>query len=272
MEPDDRVFKALADPTRRFLLDRLQERDGQTLTELESALEMTRFGVMKHLRVLEEAGLIVPRRSGREKKHFLNAVPIRLIHDRWIDRYTAGRAAALVDLKNQLEGVTTMAATTSATTTQVFRVHIKADPDLVWAAVISPEWTARYGYGPVEYDLRPGGAVRGIASHVLQARGVPAQVVEGQVLEVDPPRRLVHTYRMLFDPAVSAEPTTTVTWDIEPLPDGVTRVTLVHELDGAPIHARLVSGEDVQAGGGWPFVLSDLKSLLETGTSLNSRS
>jgi DNA-binding transcriptional ArsR family regulator len=108
VEPDDRVFKALADPTRRFLLDRLQERDGQTLTELESAVEMTRFGVMKHLRVLEEAGLVVTRRSGREKQHFLNAVPIRLIHDRWIDRYTARRAAALVDLKTYLEGTTTM--------------------------------------------------------------------------------------------------------------------------------------------------------------------
>jgi DNA-binding transcriptional ArsR family regulator len=100
---DDRVFKALADPTRRFLLDLLFARDGQTLTELESAVEMTRYGVMKHLRVLEEAGLVVPRRSGREKLHFLNAVPIRLIHDRWIDKYTERHVAALVDLKHQLE-------------------------------------------------------------------------------------------------------------------------------------------------------------------------
>jgi DNA-binding transcriptional ArsR family regulator len=100
---DDRVFKALADPTRRFLLDLLFARDGQTLTELESAVEMTRYGVMKHLRVLEEAGLVVPRRSGREKLHFLNPVPIRLIHDRWIDKYTERHAAALVDLKHELE-------------------------------------------------------------------------------------------------------------------------------------------------------------------------
>ena len=100
---DDRVFKALADPTRRFLLDLLFARDGQTLTELESAVEMTRYGVMKHLRVLEEAGLVVPRRSGREKLHFLNPVPIRLIHDRWIDKYTEHRVTALVDLKNALE-------------------------------------------------------------------------------------------------------------------------------------------------------------------------
>jgi DNA-binding transcriptional ArsR family regulator len=100
---DDLVFKALADPTRRFLLDRLFARDGRTLTELESELDMTRFGVMKHLQVLEDASLVVTRRSGRKKLHFLNPVPIRLIHDQWIDKYTEGRVSALVDLKTQLE-------------------------------------------------------------------------------------------------------------------------------------------------------------------------
>jgi DNA-binding transcriptional ArsR family regulator len=100
---DDRIFKALADPTRRLLLDRLFERDGRTLTELESELEMTRFGVMKHLRVLEEGGLVVTRRSGREKLHFLNPVPIRLIHDRWIDKYTERQVSALATLKSELE-------------------------------------------------------------------------------------------------------------------------------------------------------------------------
>jgi DNA-binding transcriptional ArsR family regulator len=100
---DDRVFKALADPTRRHLLDRLFERDGRTLGELESELEMTRFGVMKHLRVLEEAGLVTTRRAGREKHHFLNPLPIRLIHDRWIDKYTERQVSALVELKTRLE-------------------------------------------------------------------------------------------------------------------------------------------------------------------------
>jgi DNA-binding transcriptional ArsR family regulator len=100
---DDRVFKALADSTRRFLLDLLFTRDGRTLTELESELEMSRFGVMKHLKVLEEAGLVITRRSGREKLHFLNSVPIRLIHDRWIDKYTEQQVAALADLKAELE-------------------------------------------------------------------------------------------------------------------------------------------------------------------------
>ena len=103
MTDDDLVFKALADPTRRFLLDRLNERDGRTLTELESELEMTRFGVMKHLKVLEQAGLVEARKSGREKRHFLNPVPIRLIHDRWIDKYTERRVTALTELKTQLE-------------------------------------------------------------------------------------------------------------------------------------------------------------------------
>ena len=103
MDEDDRVFRALADPTRRRLLDRLFEREGLTLSELESGVDMTRFGVMKHLRVLEDAGLVVSRRSGREKLHFLNRVPIRLIHDRWIDKYTEPQVTALTDLKNQLE-------------------------------------------------------------------------------------------------------------------------------------------------------------------------
>ncbi|MBW0118450.1 ArsR/SmtB family transcription factor [Pseudonocardia abyssalis] len=104
MDDDDRVFKALADPTRRHLLDRLFARDGRTLTELESDLEMSRFGVMKHLKVLEDAGLVVSRKSGREKLHFLNPVPIRLVHDRWIDKFTERQVSALVDLKNELEG------------------------------------------------------------------------------------------------------------------------------------------------------------------------
>ena len=102
MTDDDRVFKALADPTRRILLDRLFERDGRTLTELESELEMTRFGVMKHLRVLEEANLVVTRRSAREKLHFLNPVPIRLVNYRWIDKYHERQESALAELQNQL--------------------------------------------------------------------------------------------------------------------------------------------------------------------------
>src|SRR5213595_417117 len=118
---DDLIFKALADPSRRLLLDRLFERDGRTLTELDAELEMTRFGVMKHLRVLEEAGLVVTRKQGREKLHFLNPVPIRLIHDRWIDKYTERQVSALLDLKSDLEGFDMPTATTgTSVTTQVY--------------------------------------------------------------------------------------------------------------------------------------------------------
>ncbi|MGA8848049.1 MAG: SRPBCC domain-containing protein, partial [Nocardioides sp.] len=239
MDRDASVFKALADPTRRLLLDRLLLRDGQTLHQLESELEMTRFGVMKHLRILEEADLVVPRRSGREKLHFLNPVPVRLIHDRWIDKYIERRVSLLADLKSDLEGAH-MTSSTSTPTTQVFRVHIKAPAEAVWEAITSPEWSARYGYGPMEFDLRPGGRFRATANDRLQAMGVPTVLIDGEVLEADPPRRLVQTYRMLFDAAVSAEAATRVTWELESLDHGVTRVTVIHDLDGAPVHAGLV--------------------------------
>jgi DNA-binding transcriptional ArsR family regulator len=262
-EDDAPVFKALADPTRRFLLDRLLARDGRTLSELESELEMSRFGVMKHLRILEEAGLVVSRRSGREKLHFLNPVPIRLIHDRWIGKYTEQRAATLADLKTRLEHPGTGA--------QVFRVHLKAEPEAVWEAVTSPGWTARYGYrAPSEYDLRPGGAFRSLATAGMRAMGMPEVIVEGEVLVADPPRRLVQTWRMLLEPRQAAEPYTRITWEIEPLAGATSRLTVLHELEGAPIHASLVSGERMEGGGGWPYILSDLKSLLETGTALMS--
>ena len=156
----DLVFRALADPTRRHLLDRLFERDGRTLTELESELrQMTRFGVMKHLRVLEDAGLVVTRRSGREKLHYLNPVPIRLIHDRWIDKYTERRVSALAELKTELEEnrMTTM----TAQTTQVYTVFIKATPKQIWDAITKPEFTAKYFYGShVDSTFEPGSASR----------------------------------------------------------------------------------------------------------------
>ena len=163
----------------------------------------------------------------------------------------------------------TRAATT--VTTQVFRVHIKATPERIWDAITTPAWTARYGYrGPSEYDLRPGGAFRSLANEGMKAIGAPDVVVEGEVLEVDPPRKLVQTWRMLFEPSQAAEPLTRITWEIEPLGPEISRLTVTHELDGAPIHLSLVTGETLQGGGGWPFVLSDLKSLLETGTALMS--
>src|SRR6478736_2322390 len=139
---DDGVFRALADPTRRFLLDLLFEREGRTLHELDSELEMTRFGVMKHLRVLEEAGLVVTRRQGREKLHFLNPVPIRLVHDRWVSKYAEPWAAGLSDLKQELEH--TMEPKTME---KVFEIYIKTTPERLWDAITDPETRAKYNFG-----------------------------------------------------------------------------------------------------------------------------
>src|SRR5437764_13304133 len=149
MDEDDRVFKALADSTRRFLLDRLFERDGRTLGELESELEMTRFGVMKHLRVLEVAGLVVTKRRGREKLHFLNPVPIRLVHDRWVSKYAEPWAATLTGLKRQLEGENPME--------KVFEIYIKTTPERLWEAITNDEMRRKYNFGVgVETDWSPG--------------------------------------------------------------------------------------------------------------------
>ena len=155
---DDSVFKALADPTRRFLLDLLFKRDGRTLTELESVLAMTRFGVMKHLRVLERAGVVVTRRSGREKLHFLNPVPIRMIHDRWIDKYHGASRVGALGAQERVGGQG-MATESKAgiVTTQVYEVYMKASPQAIWDAITSPEWTVKYGYqGAVEYRAASG--------------------------------------------------------------------------------------------------------------------
>src|SRR6266849_595918 len=133
----DAVFKALADPTRRSLLDELFKRDGQTLSALERRLPMTRFGVMKHLRVLEEAGLVTRQRRGREKLHFLNPVPIRLVHDRWVSKYAEPWAAGLSGLKNRLEG----------TMEKVFEIYIKTTTERLWEAITDPELRSKYNFG-----------------------------------------------------------------------------------------------------------------------------
>ncbi|WP_329256634.1 metalloregulator ArsR/SmtB family transcription factor [Actinoallomurus sp. NBC_01490] len=249
---DDLVFKALADPTRRLLLDRLFERDGRTLTELESQLDMTRFGVMKHLRVLEEAGLVVSRKTGRSRTHYLNPVPVRRIHDRWIGKYTERRAAALSELKTRLEE--TVTSTTDTLTTQVYQVFIKATPERIWEAITNPEFTAEYFHG-ARITMTNGRYV---------AHGPNGELWgDDEVIEWDPPRRLVHGWRSLYDEEMAKEETSRVTWEIEPQDDGTCLLTAVHDrLEGAPKTARSVSGP------GWMRVLSGLKTLLETGESL----
>jgi uncharacterized protein YndB with AHSA1/START domain len=165
--------------------------------------------------------------------------------------------------------MTTMTETN--VTTQVYRVYIKATPQAIWDAITKPEWTERFGYGGrVEYQLRPGGAYRAFASEEMRAHGAPELAIDGEVIEADPPRKLVQTWRMLMDAGMAAEGFTRLTYEIAERDGGLSRLTVIHELEGAPRLAALLAGEweDEGAGGGWSFVLSSLKTLLETGDSL----
>jgi uncharacterized protein YndB with AHSA1/START domain len=165
--------------------------------------------------------------------------------------------------------MTTMTETN--VTTQVYRVYIKATPQAIWDAITQPEWTERFGYGGrSEYELRPGGAYRGYTSEEMRANGAPDLAVDGEVIEADPPRKLVQTFRMLMDADMAAEGFTRLTYEISERDGGLSRLTVVHELEGAPRLATLMSGEwdDQGAGGGWSFILSGLKTVLETGESL----
>jgi len=167
-----------------------------------------------------------------------------------------------------------MSVTETSTTTQVYRVYIRTTPQAIWDAITSPEWTERYGYGGrAEWDpgLVVGATYRGVASEAMRAMGSPDVAVDGEILEIDPPRKLVQTWRMLMDEAMIAEGFTRLTYEIAEGKGGVSKLTLTHELEGKPQLALLLSGglEEYGAGGGWSWVLSDLKTLLETGTSMD---
>ncbi len=172
------MFKALADPTRRSLLDELYREDGQTLNALVGRFEMSRFGVMKHLKQLEEAGLVVTRKRGREKLHFLNPVPIRLVHDRWVSKYAEPWAAGLSDLKQRLENPME----------KVFEIYIKTTPERLWEAITDGDIRTKYNFGArVDSDWTPG------SSYAMSAMDGAVSLGEGENLEVDPPRRLVQS-------------------------------------------------------------------------------
>jgi uncharacterized protein YndB with AHSA1/START domain len=241
----DAVFKALADPTRRGLLDELFKQDGQTLSELELRVPMTRFGVMKHLRVLEEANLVTTKRRGREKLHFLNPVPIRLVHDRWVSKYAEPWAAALSGLKRNLE---------EETMEKVFEIYIKTTPERLWTAIADGEIRSKYTFGArVTSDWTPGSR--------YEMNAGPMPLGEGENLEVDPPRRLVQSMTALWSDDVKREGTSRVTWEIEPVGDSC-RLTVTHD--------QLREGANAQLYGGWPMILSGLKTWLETGELLTT--
>jgi uncharacterized protein YndB with AHSA1/START domain/biotin operon repressor len=245
-EERDAVFKALADPTRRSLLDALFHEDGQTLSSLEARFDITRFAVMKHLRQLEEAGLVVTRRRGREKLHFLNPVPIRLVHDRWVSKYAQPWAAGLSDLKSRLE----------RTMEKVFELYIRTTPERLWEAITDPEIRSKYNFGAgITSDWKPG------SRYVMGAPGAPGPLGEGEILEVDPPRRLVQTMTALWSDEVKSEGESRITWEIEPVGDSC-RLTVTHD--------QLREGANEELFGGWPMILSGLKTWLETGELLTT--
>ena len=242
----DEVFRALADPTRRSLLDELFRQDGQTLGALEERFPITRFGVMKHLKQLEEAGLVVTRRRGREKLHFLNPVPIRLVHDRWVSKYAEPWAAALSDLKDRLE----------RPMEKVFEIYIRTTPERLWEAITDPEIRSKYNFGArIASDWTAG-------SHFeMTAPGAPGPLGQGENLEVDPPRRLVQSMVALWSDDVKREGTSRVTWEIEPVGDSC-RLIVTHD--------QLREGANEELYGGWPMILSGLKTWLETGQLLTT--
>ena len=250
---DEAVFRALADPSRRRLLDRLFERDGQTLTELEQVLEMTRFGVMKHLRVLESAHLITTRRVGREKLHYLNPTPIDSIYRRWVSKYAQPLVAQLGDLKLALE-----ASPMDSKPRHVFQIYIRTTAEALWDAITTGRHTREYFHATVvDSAWAPG------APLIYRYAADPDRLAaEGEVLLVERPSKLMHTFRALWDDNMAAEKPARFTWEIEAMGD-VCRLTVVQdEFEGetAAYHAF---------GGGMPAILSSLKSYLETGSGLS---
>lgn len=240
------VFKSLADPTRRALLDALFVEDGQSLSSLVSRFEMTRVAVAKHLGILEEAGLVVAQRRGREKLHFLNPVPIRLVHDRWVSKYTEEWAAGLVGLKSEMEH----------TMEKVFEIYIRTTPERLWEAITDPAIRTKYHFGSsVESDWTAGSAYKQIHP------GADGVLSEGENLVVEPPHRLVQSMRALWGPEAIAEGTSRVTWEIEPVGDSC-RLTVTHD--------QLRDGANEELFGGWPMILSGLKTWLETGETLTT--
>ncbi|HET9344913.1 MAG TPA: SRPBCC domain-containing protein [Candidatus Limnocylindrales bacterium] len=251
-DPMAPTFRALSDPSRRLLLDRLFERDGQTLGELCTYLPtMTRFGVMRHLGVLEEAGLVTTRREGREKRHFLNPVPIRLVHDRWIGKFAEPVVGAMAAMKRTLE------AEAMSTPDHVYSVYIKASPDRVWRAITDGVETERYYYGTrVDSDWSKGG-------RIVYAYPDGSVAADGEILDIDPGRFVRMTFLAHWDPDFKSAGPVTMAWEIEPQDDGGSKLTVTT--------SGLVEGSKMAAefGGGIVYIVSGLKTYVETGAPLS---
>ncbi len=248
-EPTAPIFRALADPNRRVLLDRLFERDGQTLGELcEHLPDMTRFGVMKHLGILEDADLVSTVRSGREKRHFLNPVPIRLVHDRWISKFAEPVVGAMSAIKAQLES-------SMDTIDHVYSVYIKAAPDRVWRAITDGNETVRYYFGTrVTSDWQTGSPL----SYAYPDGSIAA---DGVVLEIDPGRRIVMAFHPRWDPGIESEGPIRMTWEVEATDDGGSKLTVTSALKPGSQSAEAFAG-------GIVHIVSGLKTLIETGEPL----
>jgi len=275
MQDMDAIFRALGDPARRRLLDRLNEHNGLTLTELCAGMGMTRQSVTKHLDVLESAGLVATLRRGREKLHYLNAAPINDIADRWINHYDRARAEALSDLKTALEDRTTM--DTDERTTFVYSTYIKATPERVWQGLTDPAFTTRYWRHPKAggVSMETGWKKGETYDVTYDSADLVISDAEQVVLESDPYRRLAYTWHT-FTPewaeahgvdadqasAWRAEPRSRVAFDIEEAGAGVVKLTVVH--DGFTQGSSILQG----VSSGWPAVLASLKTLLETGAAL----
>ncbi len=244
------AFRALGDPSRRLLLDRLFERDGQTLGELCAYLpSMTRFGVMRHLGVLKEADLVTTRREGREKRHFLNPVPIRLVHDRWISKFAEPVVGAMAAMKNHLE------AETMSSPDHVYAVYIKAAPERVWRAITDGVETEQYYYGTrVNSDWSKGG-------RIVYEYPDGRVAADGEVLEIDPGRLLTITFQHRWDPEDTSGPVT-MTWALEATDDGGTKLMVTT--------AGLVAGSKMaeEFSGGIVYIVSGLKTFVETGSPM----
>jgi len=246
------AFRALADPSRRLLLDQLFERDGQTLGELSGHLpDMTRFGVMRHLDVLETAGLISTRKVGREKRHYLNPVPIRRIHDRWISKYAAPVIGTMSAIKDHLEAPP-MAAPLPDEFDHVYSIYINADPERVWRAITDGDETVQYYYGTrVVSDWS-------IGSRVSYDNPDGTVAADGEVLACDPPRRLEVTFLARWDPEVEAEGPITHVWELES-EDGATKLTVTSK--GLKRGSKNAEG----FGNGIMWIVSGLKTYVEGG-------